>query len=71
MTNYFIFFGLCILINIYTLTCTNTKGNITACFLGLSFVPVLNYISWMINLGYIGENQHVIKNNKFNKFLGL
>lgn len=37
----------------------------------LSFIPVIHVISGGVNLLYLGENQHLIKDNKLNRWLGF
>lgn len=37
----------------------------------LSFIPVIHVLSWGVNLFYLGENQHLLLDNKLNRWLGF
>ena len=72
--NYWIWTIISLLVSLYNFIGTDWKQSKIhpMIWIILSFIPCgVHVISWVFNMCYIGENQHLIKNNKLNRWLGL
>lgn len=72
-TNYFIWLIIAVVISVYNYIGTNWKESKVdpVYWLAISFIPIINIFSWVANLFYLGENQHLFKDCKLNRLLGL
>lgn len=72
--NYWIWTIVSLLVSLYNFVGTDWKQSKIhpIIWIILSFIPCgVHVISWVFNMCYISENQHIIKNNKLNRWLGL
>lgn len=72
--NYWIWTIVSLLVSFYNFVGTDWKQSKIhpMIWIILSFVPCgVHVVSWVFNMCYIGENQHLIKDNKLNRWLGL
>lgn len=72
--NYWIWTIVSLLVSLYNFVGTDWKQSKIhpMIWIILSFAPCgVHVISWVFNMCYIGENQHLIKDNKLNRWLGL
>lgn len=71
--NYWLWAAMALVISVYNYFGTDWKNSKIdpVYWISMSVIPVLHVISWIANLLYLGENQHLFLNNKLNRLLGF
>ena len=71
--NYWLWTAAALVISVYNYFGTDWKNSKIdpVYWIAMSFIPMLHVISWIANLVYLGENQHLLLNNKLNRLLGF